>query len=418
MSMDRIIEKKKWTLKRVISITLIGIFVLFLVYLLFLRDKQSRLYIKKSQISIAEVLQDRFQEFIPVDGVVLPRITVYIDAVQGGVVEKKYVEDGAVLKEGDPILKLKNANMELSYMDQETRMYDAINNLQNTKISLEQNKFYRQQEIIRLNYEKEKAMKDFERKKQLYQEKVISDKEFEDAKRDFDYTIRQKNIALRLQRLDSISATNQTRQINSSIRRMESNLKLLNENLQNMTIRAPAEGRLSSFSAEIGETKNAGVRLGQIDVPEGFKLRANIDERYISRVNLGQEAEFDFSGKSYLLFVSKIYTDVTNGSFQVDLLFDGDEPEGIKRGQTLQLRLKFSGATDAVIVKRGGFFQETGGNWIYVLDESGEFAYKRDISIGRQNTGFYEVLDGLNPGEKVIVSSYETFGSKDKLIFK
>lgn len=416
--MDRIIEKKKWTTKKIVSITIICLFCFFLIYLIFIRDKQSRLYIDPSQIIITEVLEDKFQEFIPVDGVVLPKTTVYIDAVQGGVVENIYVEDGAILKTGDPILKLKNANIELSYMDQETRMYDAINNLQNTKIALEQNKFYRQQEIVRLNYEIEKAKTDFERKKQLYKENVISEKEFEDAQREFNYTIKQKNIALRLQRLDSISAENQTRQINNSVKRMESNLKMLNQNLDNMTIKSPADGKLSSFSAEIGETKNAGVRLGQIDLPEGYKMRANIDERYISRVNIGQEAEFDFSGKTYLLYVSKIYTDVTNGAFQVDLLFDGEEPKGIKRGQTLQLRLKFSSPTDAIIIKRGGFFQETGGNWIYVVDESGEYAYKRNISIGRQNTGYYEVLDGLKSGEKVIVSSYENFGSKDKLIFK
>lgn len=416
--MDRIIEKKKWTTKKIVTIVTIIIFCLFLVYLIFLRDKQSKLYVDKSQISISVVAKDKFQEFIPIDGVVVPKTTVYIDAVQGGVVEDIYVEDGSVLKEGDPILRLKNANMELSYMDQETRMYDAINNLQNTKIALEQNKFYRQQEIVRLNYEKEKAYKDFERKKQLYLEEVISEKEFEDAKRDFEYTIKQKDIAIRLQKLDSISAENQTRQIENSVKRMYGNLEMLRQNLENMTIKAPVEGVLSSFNAEIGETKSAGARLGQIDVMEGYKMTANIDERYISRVNIGQEAEFDFAGKTYQLSVSKIYTDVSNGAFQVDLMFKGKEPEGIKRGQTLQLRLKFSGIEDATIIKRGGFFQTTGGNWVYIVDESGDFAYKRDINIGRQNTRYYEVLDGLEPGEKVIVSSYENFGNKDKLIFK
>jgi len=416
--MDRAIKKKKWTGKRIVSIILICIFCFFLIYLLFIRDNQSRLYVNKSQITIAVVQKDKFQEFIPIDGVVLPKITVYIDAVQGGIVEKIYVEDGALLEEGDPILKLKNTNMELSYMDQETRMYDAINNLQNSKIAIEQNKFYRQQEIVRLNYEKETAKTDFDRKKQLYKENVISTKEFEDAERDYKYTINQKNIAIRLQRLDSISAENQTKQINNSIKRMDSNLEMLRLNLENMIVKAPVSGKLSSYSAEIGETKSAGVRLGQIDVMQGFKMRANIDERYISRVNIGQEAEFDFSGKTYQLSVNKIFTDVSNGAFQVDLKFIGDEPLGIKRGQTLQLRLKFSSPTDALIVKRGGFFQETGGNWIYIIDESGDFAYKKSISIGRQNTRFYEVLDGLQAGDNVIVSPYENFGSKDKLIFK
>ena len=418
MSMDRIIEKKKWTAKKIASIIVLSIFFLFLVYLTFLRDKQSRLYVDKSQITIAVVTQDKFQEFIPIDGIVFPKTTVYIDAVQGGVVEDIYVEDGSLLEPGDPILKLKNASMELSYMDQETRMYDAINNLQNTQIALEQNKFYRQQEIVRINFEKEKAGTDFERKKQLFEEKVISLKEFEDAERDYNFTIKQKDIALRLQRLDSISAENQTRQIDVSVKRMYSNLEMLRQNLENMTIKAPVRGTLSSFNAEIGETKTAGARLGQIDLMEGFKMTANIDERYISRVNIGQEAEFDFAGNTYYLTVNKIYTDVTNGSFQVDLMFTDNEPEGIKRGQTLQLKLKFSSPSDAIIIKRGGFYQTTGGNWVYVVDRSGGYAYKRNISIGRQNTRYYEVLEGLQPGEEVVVSSYENFGNKDKLVFK
>jgi len=169
---------------------------------------------------------------------------------------------------------------------------------------------------------------------------------------------------------------------------------------------------------EIGETKSSGEHLGQIDMKDGFKLRANIDERYISRVYIGQESEFDFAGETYFLLIKKIYTDVTNGSFQVDLLFEGVEPSQIKRGQTLQLRLKFSSATDAIIIKRGGFFQETGGNWIYIVDPTEEFATKRKIRIGRQNTNFYEVMEGLEPGEQVVISSYDTFGGKEKLVFK
>ena len=195
-------------------------------------------------------------------------------------------------------------------------------------------------------------------------------------------------------------------------------LDLLKTTIENLYIKAPIEGQLSSFSAEIGETKAAGEHLGTIDLPEGYKLRANIDERYVSRVYIGQVAEFDFAGKTYNLAISKIYTDVSNGSFQVDLFFEGEEPGQIKRGQTLQIRLSFSSPTDAIIVKRGGFFQETGGNWIYIVDPSGEFATKRKIKIGRQNTNFYEVMEGLEPGEQVVISSYDSFGAKEKLVFK
>ena len=418
MGMDKVIEKKKWTTKKILNIAGISIFVIFILYLLFFRDKRSKLYVDKSQITIATVLTDKFQEFIPVDGVVFPRKTIYIDAVQGGFVEKVYVEDGAILQKGDTIMKLSNANVELRLMEQETRIFEAINNLQNTKIGLEQNKFYRQKEIVDLQYQIDLAKRDFERKELLYKEKVISDKEYEDAKRENDFTLKQFDISLKLKKLDSISAANRSRQINITMSRMQDNLDMLRANLENLYVKAPTCGQLSSFSVEIGETKSSGEHLGQIDMKDGFKLKANIDERYISRVYIGQEAEFDFAGKTYLLSIKKIYTDVTNGSFQVDLFFEGEEPAQIKRGQTLQLRLKFSSATDAVIVKRGGFFQETGGNWIYIVDATGEFATKRKIRIGRQNTNFYEVMEGLEPNEQVIISSYDAFGGKDKLVFK
>jgi len=417
--MDRIIEKKKWTVKKILTIAFAAAFGFLIVYLIFFRDKQTRLYVDKDQLSVAVVKLDRFQEFIPTDGVVYPKTTIYVDAVQGGTVERVFVEDGANLKKGDTILKLVNADMELRYMDQETRMYDAINNLQNSRVNLERSKFTRQMDIVNLMAQIDKVKIDFERKQQLYADKYISDQEFEDAQREYDLTMKQLNISLELQRLDSISMVEQTRQINNSIKRMHNNLALLNKNLQNLYIKSPANGKLSSFSVEIGETTGAGEHLGQIDMMEdGFKLRANIDERYISTVYIGQTAEFDFAGKTYHLEIMKIYTDVTNGSFQVDLQFTGNEPKGLKRGQTVQLRLHFSSPRDAVIVKRGGFFQETGGNWIYVVDASNDFAIKRNIRLGRQNTNYYEVMEGLEPDEKVIISSYDAFGSKDKLIFR
>jgi HlyD family secretion protein len=328
------------------------------------------------------------------------------------------VEDGALLKKGDPILKLANANMELSYMDQETRMYDAINNLANTRISMEQLHYTRQKEIAALNYEIDKVKTDFNRKVQFYADKLISAKEYEDAKRDYEYNLKQLEITLNLRKLDSISGVTQRAQISSSMDRMYNNLSLLRRNMDNMTIKAPVDGKLSSFIVEIGQTKNAGEHLGQIDMQDGLKLRANIDERYISRVFKGQNGEYESGGLLYPLTINKIYTDVTKGSFQVDLFFEGDEPAGLKRGQTLAVRVVFSGEADALIVRRGGFFHETGGNWIYVVDPSGEFAVKRDIRLGRQNTNNYEVLEGLEPGEKVIVSSYEYFNQKDKLVFR
>jgi HlyD family secretion protein len=417
--MDRIIKKKKWTAKKILAIVFTTLLLFLIIHLIFFRDNQSRLYVNAGQLSIAEVQLDRFQEFIPVDGVVHPKTTVYLDAVQGGTVEHVYVSDGAELAAGDTILKLLNIDMELRYMDQETRMYDAINNLQNSKVNLERSKYMRQLEIANLMAQIDRAELEFGRKKTLYDDLLISDQEFEDAQRDYNLTMRQLEISLDLQRLDSISTVEQTRQINNSIKRMRNNLDLINRNLENLFIRAPRDGKLSSFIVEIGETKAPGQRLGQIDImDEGFKLRANIDERYVSTVHIGQEAEFDFAGSTYQLLINKIYTNVTGGSFQVDLEFGGQQPAALKRGQTVQMRLKFSSPREAIIVRRGGFFQETGGNWIYVVDPSGSYATKRDIRLGRQNASFYEVMEGLQPGERVIISSYNAFGAKDRLIFR
>jgi HlyD family secretion protein len=416
--MDRVIEKKKWPPKKIASIAAVAAFVFFIIYLLFLRDNSSKLYVEKNQLTISPVLADKFQEFIPIDGTVFPKNTVYIDAIQGGSVEQKYVEDGAMLQKGDTILKLLNTSMELMYMEQETRMLAEINNFANSKLRLEQNKYTRQKEIVQLQYNIDRLERDFGRKNSLYGDSVISTQEYEDAQREYNFTKKQLEISLKLQRLDSISGENQQTAIETSLNRTNLNLTLLRKSIENAYVRAPATGKLSSFSAEIGETKNVGVRLGQIDMQDGFKLRADIDERYISRVFTGQGAEFVFNGKNYQLQIVKIYTDVTNGSFQVDLNFVDEYPPSIKRGQTIQLRLKFSSETDAIIIKRGGFFQETGGNWIYVVDESGSFAIKRSIRINRQNTNHYEVMEGLQPGEQVIVSSYDSFGDKDKLIFK
>ena len=416
--MDRKIEKQKWTISRIALIAGIVVFAFFLVYLFFLRDNSSKIYINQDQVTIAEVKADKFQEFIPIDGIVLPKTTIYIDAIMGGNVKEIFVEDGALLKKGDPILRLVNTNLELSYMEQETRIFEAINNLQNTKIGLEQNKFIRQKEIANLNQQLEAVEANFGRQKTLYSDSLISDQTFEDAERNYRYGKKQLQISLELQKLDSISTKRRYRQIDQSMDRLYNNLELLRLNLDNLTLRAPADGKLSSFNIEVGQTASSGEHLGQIDNPDDFKLRANIDERYISRVSIGQEAEFDFGGQSYTLTINKIYTDVTSGSFQVDLFFENGYPPHIKRGQTLQLRLKFSSHTNALIIRRGGFFQQTGGNWIYVLDPSAKFAVKRPIRINRQNTLYYEVMEGLNAGEKVIISSYDSFGEKDKVVFR
>jgi HlyD family secretion protein len=416
--MDKIIKKKKWTTRRIVTIVALSLLAFLIVYLLFFRDKSSRLFVEKDKISIASVQQDSFQEFIPVDGIVQPIVTIYIDAVFGGRVDEIFVRDGATVSQGDPILRLTNATIEKDYMFQENQALEVLNNYQNTQLNLERNKFTLERQMADLEYQKEIATADFKRKSELYKNQHISVEEFEISEREFQIAQRRYDIAYRAMQHDSIYTHTQMVQIKESIDRMQENLRMLNENLKNLTITAPIDGQLSSFHAEIGETRNSGENIGQIDVLDAFKLRARIDERYVNRTHVGQKAQFDYSGQTFYLEIQKIYSNITNGAFEVDLYFTDSVPEGIRRGQTIQLRLEFSGVTDAIIIPRGGFYQETGGNWIYVLDPSGSEATKRNIKIGRQNIHHYEVLEGLNPGEKVIVSSYDMFGGKDRLIFR
>ncbi len=416
--MDRIIKKKKWTPKKIATIAGSSLLVFFIFYLIFLRDTSSRLYIDRDRVTIAEVEQGSFQEFIPVDGVVQPIVTIYVDAVLGGRVEEIFIRDGAMVKEGDEILRLSNASVEMDYMYRENNIYDVLNNYQNTQLAMEQNKFNLERQIVELEYQLDISKRDYERKKQFYKENVISVEEYENSEREYKYLLKRLDIAKRTLEHDSLYSATQMAHIKESIERMQHNLKLVNKNLENLTIRAPISGRLSSFNVERGETKNTGENIGQIDDIDGYKLRARIDERYLNRTFIGQNAGFEYGGEKYQLEISKIYSTITSGAFEVDLNFKGEEPNGLRRGQTLQLRLQFSGVADAIKIPRGGFYQETGGNWIYIVDASGNQAIKRNIRIGRQNIHHYEVLEGLEPGEKVIVSSYDAFGGKDRLVFR
>lgn len=416
--MDKIIKKKKWTVKKLVSIAGISAFAIFIIYLLVFRDTSSRLYVDKDKMTIADVEQGRFQEFIPVDGVVQPIVTIHLDAVLGGRVEEIYVRDGARVEEGDRILRLSNAQVELSYMQQENTALEVLDRYQNTRLSLERNIFSLERQQAELEYRLDVAQKDYLRKKHFYEEGVISDEEYENAEREYHFAVRNFEIGLRTMQHDSMYVSTQMKQINQYISRVEENIDMLHQTIDQLIIRAPIRGQLSSFDVERGETKSAGQNLGRIDVLDGYKLRARIDERYVNRTFIGQPASFDYGGQTYNLEISKIYSTITGGAFEVDLEFAGNEPPAIRRGQTLQLRLQFSGVAEALIIPRGGFYQTTGGNWIYVLDESGTQAVKRTIRIGRQNIHHYEVLEGLEPGERVITSSYDSYGDKDRLVFR
>ncbi|NQU27646.1 MAG: HlyD family efflux transporter periplasmic adaptor subunit [Candidatus Marinimicrobia bacterium] len=281
---------------------------------------------------------------------------------------------------------------------------------------MEENRLALKAQLIELNYRIKQSKRNYDTQAELAEKSLIAQQQFEAAQDEYDYLLQMRELTMESHQQDSTFREVQLEQLEESLVRMEANLKIVKQNLDNLTIKAPVSGQLTSLNAEIGESKNRGERLGQIDVLDGFKLRVNIDEYYISRVSIGQTGTFTFAGDQYKLAVKKVYPEVLNGRFEVDMEFVGEEPEGIRRGQSQHIRLELGDPSEALLLARGGFFQKTGGQWVYLLDESGNFAEKQPIRLGRQNTDVFEVLEGLNPSDQVITSSYDTFGDIDKLV--
>jgi len=417
--LDRKIEKKAWYKRRNIQIGIGGGIIFLILIILILSDTGSKLNVEKEKITISEVKKGDFQEFIPVTGNIMPITTVFLDAVQGGAVEKKFVEEGAMLKKGDKILKLSNTNVQLSALQQEALTYQQINEARNSRLSIEQNSISLKRNLLAVQLTFQQDKRNYEREKALWEKKLTSKESYEQARDNYFNSIEQKKLAEENFQKDSLKSASQLIQIDESIQRLQQNLGLIRESIENLTIRAPITGQLTALNAEIGQSKSVGERLGQIDVLDGYKVRADIDEFYISRVNTGQEGSVDINGKEYRLVVKKVFPEVTNGRFQVDMFFkDNVAPSKLRRGQTLQIRLELGDLTKTLLLSRGGFYQKTGGQWVYVVDPAGNYAVKRQIKLGRQNPDFFEVLDGLQPGDKVVTSSYDTYGDIDKLVFK
>lgn len=416
--MDRVIAKKKWSRKRILTIVgIVGIVALGWASYYFTSGK-SRLNVDSERITISEVKKGPFQETIPVNGIVLPITTIYLDAVEGGRVEEKYVEDGAMMRKDEPILRLSNTDLELSLANQETAVFDVLTQMQNTRNNAEQNTIRQLNQMAEVDNALTEAERLYKLNKRLYEQKVIGLQEFKSSENNYNYQVRRKKLTDQTLKQDSISTKQQLSQMGASYARMQNLLFLTRKKVGDLVVRAPVDGQLTSLDAEIGQSKNKGERLGQLDVLSGFKVRADIDEHYISRIITGLNGEFTFAGKDYKLVVRKVYTQVTNGRFQVDMEFEGEVPQGIRRGQTLQIRLAFSDEVEAIQVAKGGFYQQTGGNWIFKVSESGNTAYKVDIQLGRQNPDYYEVLNGLKPGDKVVTSSYENYGNMQELVLK
>lgn len=416
--MDRKIDKKKWPPKKIAWVSVASLFVLAVIYNIGFGDHSSKLNVEKEKITISTVDRGPFQEFIPVTGAVMPIKTVYLDAIEGGKVDTVEKLAGSFVSQGDMILRLENTQLLIQISNQDAMVVEQHNLLTNTRFNLDQNRTRSRQLLIDREYETRRLKRIFERQKKLYEGNLISKEEFEQSKDDYDYELRLQQLNTEAFKRDSIFQEVQLNQAENSLNRLGNNLRIAQKRLDNLIIKAPVTGQLTSLNAEIGESKAPGERLGQIDVLDGFKVRAAIDEHYIARIEVGQLGQFDFAGKTYTLVTKKVFPEVQNGRFEVDMEFEGEEPGDIRRGQTVRIRLELGDLTEAVMLARGGFYQKTGGNWVYVVEPAGDLATKRQIRLGRQNTQVFEVLEGLEPGERVVTSSYDNYGDIDKLVLK
>lgn len=416
--MDRPIQKRTWTWKRVGLVGMSTALFIFIVVNVFFGDRSKKLNVEKEKITISTVLRGAFHDYIPVTGAVVPIETFLLDVVEGGRVIHKYVEEGAVLKAGDPIIKLENANLTLQTIYNQTQVVQQENNLRTFRLALEQNRLNLQTQILNLNLQIQNQKRVYEMNKKLYDKNLISQNDFESSRDQYEYLIKSLDLSLQSYSLDSLSREEQIKQLEVTVKQFQKNMKLIEDQFSNLTVRAPIRGQLTALNAEIGKSIAAGQNIGQIDNTEAYKVRVEIDEHYIARVHEGQIGECTFDDQTYKLKIVRVYVQVTDGKFQADMHFIDGAPKGIRRGQTLQVKLELSGLSDALLVEAGGFYQTTGGQWIFVVDKSGTFAERRNIKIGRQNPQLYEVLEGLKPGEEVITSSYENYGDMEKLILK
>jgi len=372
------------------------------------------------RITVSDITKGPFQESIPQNGTVMPLTTIYLVTTDGGRVEQRYVEDGAILKTGDPILRLGNTDLELTLSNQMTQVSNMLATMQLSKVNAEQNTVTKLTQMADVESQFKEAERIYNLDKKLFAQKVIGSQEYKQAENNYNYYLEKKQLSQRILQQDTISREAQEKQDRSSFDQAQNTLAILKKKVNGLIIRAPADGQLTSLDAEVGQQRTPGYPLGQLDVLDGYKVRLlDVDEHYINRVFTGQTGTFTLGNDTiYKLKITKVYTQVTNSRFQVDMNFVGKVPRGIRKGQTLQITLALSDETTAVLVPRGGFFQQTGGNWIFKVSEDGKTAYRVDIQLGRQNSDFYEVLSGLKPGDKVVTSSYETYDKMQELVLK
>lgn len=415
--MDRVIKKKKWTLKRIAMIGGGALLVALIVYQLAFSDRRSKLNVDPDKMTFATVSRGEFTEFIPQTGTIQPKNTRYLDAIEGGNIKRIVAESGAVLQKGDIILELANLNRELSVMGQEASLNESINRVRQTRLQLSQNDLQQQQQLAQIDNQIAKLKPEYERQKYLYEKKLVAEKVFLDTQEDYKYQLKRREITYASYKADSISRVRQMNELDASERRMMASLTGVSRILDNLVIRAPIDGQLSTPQLEIGQSVTAGQRLGQVDVVGEYKVRCPIDELYLPRIIEGLGATFKFAGQEYKLKIKYIYPTIQNGRFEVDMDFDGEQPQGIRRGQSVRLRIALGNSSEQVLLPKGGFYKDTGGNWVFVVEPGANKAVKKRIKLGRQNTENFEVISGLEPGDRVITSSYGHFGDNEVLVW-
>lgn len=411
---DRPIDTKPQKIKfRIIGI--VSACVIILILWMVFSPHPSQLNAKRTGMKLDRVSNGVFREYIIADATVMPLKTIFLDAVEGGRVAERYIDDGDVVTLGQPILKLVNTDLQLDFLQRETQAFDLINNLQNTKNLLEQNKVNKLQQLAEVDFQLKEATRIADVNEVLFQQKLISQAEYTQSRNAFEYHKRRKYLIEKSIIQDSITASEQMKQMRESYTRMKSNLELMRRKTEDLIVKAPAAGQISAFHAELGELKTKGQNLGQLDILNGYKVRAHIDEHYINRLVTGLYAVAEVGNKPYQLQIRNIYPQVVNGHFETDLFFTNAIPQHIRKGLNIQVQLELGQSENALLIPKGGFYQTTGGNWIYVLDTTGNKALKRTIKIGRQNPEYFEVIEGLKEGEQVITSSYETLGDFDQI---
>ena len=418
MGMDRILEKKKGIQKKHMLWALGALLVLFLIAQVAFGDHSSVFRAEVDKLSVSSVEDGIFNDYITVIGQVEPITTIYLDAMEGGTVEERFIEEGAIVQKGDVILRLENRQLYQTILNSEAALAEKENYLRNTRISFETELIQSKRNILDSEYKLTRKKRTFNQYESLYKEELISKEDYLQAKEDFEYEGQLLIINKLKARNDSMLRATSMITLESDLGKMRQMLDLVHERLNDLMVKAPVDGQLGMLDAEIGQSISAGQRIGQINVLDNFKVNAKIDEHYIDRVVHGLAASLDRNGTNFSLMVRKVYPDVREGQFKIDLVFEGQSPENVRTGQTYHVKLELGESQKALMIPRGGFFQSTGGQWVFVLNEEETEAVKRPIRIGKQNPQYYEVLEGLNVGEKVITSGYEMFGTNDKISLK